>query len=91
VAFRALMIMQSKPATSIVVEGCPGHAPLTMTDADFDKVFAEYLSRFGVPLPCPACINPDHVAEVAARYLAKGRPIPKSYNWWSHVPPDAVA
>lgn len=62
-----------------------------MTDTDFDKVFAEYLSRFGVPLPCPACINPDQVAEVAARYMAKGKPIPKSYNWWAHVPPDAVA
>jgi hypothetical protein len=62
-----------------------------MAVIDFDKVATEYMSRFGVPLPCPACINSAHVAEVAARYMAKGKPIPKSFNWWAHVPPDAVA
>jgi hypothetical protein len=65
--------------------------PATAADSDFDKVFAEYLSRFGVPLPCPACINRNHVAEVAARFMAKGRPIPKSHNWWADLPPGAVA
>lgn len=62
-----------------------------MTESDYDKVQAEYMRLFGVPLPYPACINQNYVAEVAARYMAKGRPIPKSFNWYAHVPPDALA
>ncbi|MEY4763667.1 MAG: hypothetical protein RI907_340 [Pseudomonadota bacterium] len=62
-----------------------------MTEADYNRIFDEYLGRFGVPPPYPACINRTHVAEVAARYMAKGKPIPKSFNWWAHLPPGAVA
>lgn len=62
-----------------------------MTEGDHDRIADDYFARFGLLLPCPACINHMHVAEVAARYMAKGKPIPKSYNWWAHLPPDAVA
>jgi hypothetical protein len=61
-----------------------------MTDHECQKVAEAYLHRFGIPMPCPACVNFTYGAEVATSYMAKGRQIPRSYNWWAHVPPDAL-
>jgi len=65
--------------------------PTTVTDTDRDKLFDGYLTRFGVFPPAPACVSSAYWCEVVAQALADGVPVPPEFDWWAHVPPDAVA
>ncbi len=58
---------------------------------DFDKLFDDYLDRFGVPPPAPANVSRAYRCEVIARALADGEPVPEGFDWWGDVPDDAVA
>jgi len=50
-----------------------------------------YMLTFGHSGPQPMCINPTWRAEVMADAVAAGEPIPGDFDWYAHLPPDAVA
>jgi hypothetical protein len=50
-----------------------------------------YFKAFDAPPPEPFNVNQDRVAAVLEDAIAKGKPIPDSFDWWAHLPPGAVA
>ncbi len=50
-----------------------------------------YSTAFKVFSPNPFGINDDALAEALENAVAAGKPIPEDFDWWSELPPDAVA
>ena len=50
-----------------------------------------YLRAFGVMAPEPWGVDDDRIARVLEQAVATGRPVAESFDWWSDVPPNAVA
>jgi hypothetical protein len=54
-----------------------------------DIVIAEYEKKFGPP-SIPFGISDELFAAVLWKYLKKGRPVPKNYDWYEDLPPGVV-
>jgi hypothetical protein len=52
-----------------------------------DIVIAEYERKFGPP-SIPFGISDELFAAVLWKYLRKGKPVPKNYDWYEDLPPD---
>ena len=50
-----------------------------------------YSTAFKVISPNPFGINDDTLAAALENAVASGKPIPEDFDWWSELPPDAVA
>ncbi len=50
-----------------------------------------YSTAFKVFSPHPFGINDDALAEALENAVAAGKPIPEDFDWWSELPPDALA
>lgn len=50
-----------------------------------------YVARFKVLPPQPFAISNDYLAEELEKAVDAGRPIPRDFNWWANLPPDALA
>jgi len=56
-----------------------------------ETAISAYVRTFKVSPPFPFGINDDALAETLERAILDGRPVPANYDWYSHLPPDAVA
>lgn len=56
-----------------------------------DAAIRAYVAAFDTPSPTPFGISDEYLAKVLERAVAKGRPIPDDFDWWRHLPPDALA
>jgi|GEM_PF-6178437 hypothetical protein len=50
-----------------------------------------YIVAIGGPVPAPWGVSDDRLAGVLEQAIVDGRPVPADYDWWGHLPPDAVA
>ncbi len=50
-----------------------------------------YSTAFKMVTPNPFGINDDTLAAALEKAVASGQPIPDSFDWWAHLPPDALA
>lgn len=50
-----------------------------------------YFHAFKVLPPQPFAISDDRLAEVLEEAVHAGEPIPENFDWWSHLPPEALA
>jgi hypothetical protein len=52
---------------------------------------AAYVKAFREPPPEPYGISGAYIAEVLEAAVASGAPVPESFDWWAHLPPNATA
>jgi hypothetical protein len=51
---------------------------------------AAYVKAFREPPPEPFGMNDERIAEVLEAAVAGGAPVPDSFDWWAHQPPNAA-
>lgn len=56
-----------------------------------DKHYQEYIDRFGVWPPTPMCVDESEILKQVKVALERGQPIPEDYDWYSQLPPGALA
>jgi hypothetical protein len=63
-----------------------------MTEAErLDTARVAYWRAFDLMPPSPFGISDEYLAEVLEQAVANCKPVPAGFDWWVHLPPDAVA
>ncbi len=56
-----------------------------------DAAIIAYVRAFKMLPPQPCAVSGERIAEVLEEAVDAGEPVPEDFDWWSHLPPDAVA
>jgi hypothetical protein len=56
-----------------------------------ETAISAYVRTFKVSPPFPFGINEETLAATLEQAILDGWPVPKDYDWYTDLPPDAVA